>query len=1217
MNISLKKSLFFSFALAFVLCNISAMAQLQFVQNKGQWNSTINYQGDFNTGAIFLEKKGFTILMHKPEDVVKLGEFTHGGQQQPTKENPAKDFIFHSFAYNVTFLGVTENPVLVPDKPLLTYNNYFIGNDKSKWAGDCKIYNAVTYKNIYPNIDVRYYTTNDKLKYDFIIHPGGNPAAIALRYDGVTSLSVKNKELIIGTSMGDVKELSPYSYQANTKGDGNVETKYVVKDNVVTFGVKKYNPAATLVIDPQIIFCSFTGSTVDNWGYTATPGPDGSFFAGGIVFGNGYPASTGAFQTTFNGGPNEGNEPGSDIGIFKFSANGGQRLYATYIGGRTGSEQPHSLIADAQNNLIIAGRTNASDYPELSPLNVKGAGFDIVVTKLNATGTALIGSVRIGGSGDDGVNISPKFNTLTGAAKRLRRNYGDDARSEVILDAANNIYLASCTQSSDFKGITPGAAQPGFKGAQDGIILKFTPNLDGILFATYFGGASDDACFVAAINPVSGNLYVGGATSSNILPGSTSGVVQPNLAGDIDGFVTELRPDGTIIRTTFLGTPATDLVYGLKFDRFGYPYVMGTSTGSWLIKAAAYANPGSRQFISKLLPDLSDYVYSTVFGSGSSPEPNISPIAFLVDRCENVYVSGWGGGINTGEGYAAGNTFNMPEVNPLPNPPADGRDFYFFVLKKDAQSQLFGSHFGQNDNVNSNGIGDHVDGGTSRFDANGTIYQAICANCYNGYKTNRFIQFPTTGGVVYPRNESEACNQASVKIDMNFAGVSAEIKSVIDSVENDTLGCIPLTVNFKDIQAKGVTYYWNFNAVVNPNAVDTTTTNPLSQHIFTIPGIYRVRLISEDLNTCNLRDTSYINIKAGDNRAILNFTKVKVGPCTSRAYQFTNTSSALAPSFFDNRSFVWDYGDGSPTDTTGISPSLPPHTFPGPGSYFIKLTLIDPDFCNAPVTKIDTLRINDNVKAAFTTPALGCAPYTASFTNTSLAGLGWKWDFGDPSSGILNTSSLFQPTHQYLSVGSYNVRLIAYDSTTCNKTDTSSYFTIKVLPKPTAIAGWGPNPPQANVPVSFTNSSLNANRYFWNFADGETSVETSPVHEYNATGTYKPYLVAYNEAGCTDTANLVVSVIINPLLDVPNAFTPGKFGINGIVSVRGFGIGKMNWRIYNRWGQLVFQSASKRTGWNGYYKGVLQPTDVYTYTLDVEFTDGKKMQKTGDITLLR
>jgi gliding motility-associated-like protein len=93
--------------------------------------------------------------------------------------------------------------------------------------------------------------------------------------------------------------------------------------------------------------------------------------------------------------------------------------------------------------------------------------------------------------------------------------------------------------------------------------------------------------------------------------------------------------------------------------------------------------------------------------------------------------------------------------------------------------------------------------------------------------------------------------------------------------------------------------------------------------------------------------------------------------------------------------------------------------------------------------------------------------------------------------------------------------------------------------------------------------------------------------------------------------------LIDPLLDVPTAFTPGKFGLNSKIFVRGFGIGKLDWKIYNRWGQLVFQSNSFKMGWDGTFKGTMQPMDVYVYTLDAEFTDGRKLRKTGDITLIR
>ena len=1177
-------------------------AQIEFVENKGQWDKRIFFKGDFSTGSFFIEKDGFTVNLNDIKDLQNLHDFQHG-----TKEVPLDKQVLHSFAYKVKLLGCNASPQTLADKPLNTYNNYFIGNDKNNWASYCKIYTGITVKNIYPNIDLRYFTTADKMKYEFIVHPGGNPNAIAMQYEGPTGLEIKNKELIVNTTIATVKELAPFSYQANGENK-HIETKFVLRDNVVSFNVSDYDFNTTLVIDPQIIFSTFTGSREDNWGYTATPGPDGTFYSGSIVFGSGFPTSTGAYQTGFGGGTNEGEGRGYDIGIFKFTADGSNRVYATYLGG-SGNEQPHSLIVDAAGNLVMAGRTNSSNYPVVGGLNAAGGSYDIIVTKFNATGTSLIGSVKIGGSANDGVNIRTKWTMPLGPDK-LRRNYGDDARSEVIIDAQNNIVLASCTQSTNFPVVN--AFQPNTGGGQDGVVIKFNSNLNGILFSSYFGGSSDDACFVTAVNPINGNLYVGGATSSNDLPGNTSGTIGPNAAGGIDGFVTQLNPNGsTIVRTTYFGTPSIDLLYGLKFDKVGFPYIMGTTRGAWPVTpGVGYVVPNAKQYIAKLQPDLSAYIYSTTFGTASA-EPNISPVAFLVDRCENVYVSGWGGGLNSTQGYSTGNTNGMPQVNPLtPIPPPDGADFYFSVINKNATSLLFGSHFGQ-----FGGLGDHADGGTSRFDANGVIYQAICANC-GGRTATPPINFPTTASAWAVQNGSTSCNLAAIKIDMNFAGIGAQIQSEIDGEINDTLGCLPLTVQFKDLRAKGVKYYWNFNSAVNPNAVNATTTLPQTSFVFDFVGVYRVRLISEDLSTCNLRDTSYINIRVGDNRVLPKFTFLKRNPCTSTTYDFTNTTTNGNNVTYLPNTFVWNYGDGSPNDTTSFNTPIV-HPYASTGTYNVRLTVIDNRFCNAPKDTLIKVRVAANVKAIPVVPTLGCVPFTAVFGNNSEAGISWLWDFGDPASGVLNSSTLATPTHIYQNIGSYKIRLIAYDSTTCNKIDTSAYFTLDILPKPIAAGNWAPNPPEPNVPVRFTNTSQFADSYVWIFGDGEISTQYQPTHEYNATGTYNAKLVAISRAGCTDTFPLIVNVIVNPLLDVPNAFTPGRFGINSIINVRGFGIEKMDWKIYNRWGQKIFQSDNKRTGWDGTYRGKLQPTDTYIYTLDVLFTDGKTLRKKGDITLLR
>ena len=1238
MNLVKKIVFNLSLVLPIVFFGKICSAQLEFIENKGQWDKNVNYKTDISNGAFFLQKNAFTVVLHNPADMQAYADRVHGKeindtikihpgnmagssatQSTNTKTSPQNNgSLIRSHAYRVSFSGASPNTEVQPDKVMPTYNNYFIGNDKSRWQGNCKIYQGVTYKNMYPNIDVRYYTDAGKMKYDLIVHPGGNVNDISLKYEGADKLQVKDKELIIGTSVGNVKELYPYTYQVDKNGRTTLDCKYVIKGNTVKFKVKDYSPDATLIIDPTLIFSSFTGSSTDNWGYTATPGPDGSFFAGGISFGTGYPTSVGAFDVSYNGGAQEDANGPFDIAIIKLSPTGIDRIYATYLGGADGNEQPHSMICDGQGNLVVAGRTSSRDFPVKGPVLTvasKDKGSNIFITKFNAAGSALIGSIMIGGSNNDGVNITGKYvplmdtpNGQTDGAYETRRNYGDDSRSEVILDGGNNILLASSTQSPDFP-VTASAFQKTFGGgstnyAQDGVILKFSPDLSTLSFSSFFGGTGDDACFVLSINPLTGNLYVAGGTTSTTLPGTGAGPTEPgigatNQGGASDGFVTEIQSDGSrIIKTIFAGTSGNDLVYGIQFDKFGFPYIMGATTGSWPVKNAVYSNPGAKQFIAKLQPDLSALVYSTIYGTNSSI-PNISPVAFLVDRCQNVYVSGWGGRFNAQRQYPCAGTTGMPVTGNAIKSRTDGGDFYFFVLEKDAKSQLFGSFFGQ-----SGGFDDHVDGGTSRFDANGIIYQAICANC-GGPRTSGF--FPTTPGAWAPVNGGPNCNEAAVKIEMNFGGIGASVKATINGVF-DTVGCVPLTIQFTDTLAKGKKYIWDYGDPASPKKDTTFAPTNFTTHTYTKVGTFRLMLVSIDSATCNIADTAYTDVKVGNNEVNPNFIAEKIPPCTNLTYNFTNTTTAVVPNYTPS-SFIWDFGDGTPPVSTGFG--VQQHTYASVGTYNVKLVVDDTVFCNSPDSLTKAVRLAVTVKAQFITPQTGCKPYNAVFQNTSLGGTDFVWYFGDG-----DTSHSAEPSHIYTNAGTYTVKLIVFDTSTCNKIDSASaVITVYDLPKASFSAS--PNPAPENTPVQFQNLSTGATNYLWVFGDGQTSTDISPLYQFITTGTYNVCLQATNPAGCTDTFCMSVTAKILPLIDVPNAFTPGKFGKNAVVRVEGFGIGKMSWNIYNRWGQLVFTAANKSEGWDGTFKGALQPMDVYTYTLDVEFTDGKKFRKTGDITLLK
>ncbi len=1196
---------------------------LEFIENRGQWDPLVKFKADIGTGSFFIQKTGFTVLLHNPAELfqsqrmhrlaqMKEGETKPGSRKTiEAEKNSNSQNVLHSHAYRLSFLNANENVEIIPDKPLPNYNNYFIGNDHSKWASHCNIYQGITYKNIYPNIDVRYYTNNGVLKYDLIVHPGGNPDNIIMKYEGADKLSIKNNQLLIKTSVGTSKELEPSSYQVNNAGRKEVETAFFQSsENTIRFKIKNYSPDQTLVIDPTLIFCSFTGSRVTNWGFTATYGPDGSMYGGGIVAGDGFPVSAGAYQQSYKGGGVW------DIGIIKFDPTGHHRLYATYLGGSE-NEYPHSLIADAQNELVVFGRTESADFPTTAPLIGPGGGRDIFVTKFNASGTGIIGSLRIGGSSDDGLNIedqdeSSSFNPRT---ESLIRNYGDWSRGEVILDGGGNIYVATCTQSEDFP-ITGTVFQPKFGGGnssgtshQDGLILKINASCSGLIFSSFLGGSKEDVALVMDISPTTGDLYVGGATVSSDMPGIQSNALQSTLQGNIDGFVSIISSDGSTLKaTTYLGTSGANMIYGVKFDKFGFPYVMGTTTGSWPVINATWSNAGAKQFVSKLAINLSAFVYSTTFGTPGSKTPNISPVAFLVDRCGNVYASGWGSfyELINPDPYELAGTAGMPVTPDAIQPTTDGRDFYFIVIKRDATGQLYGTYFGQKDSPDpTKSLSEHVDGGTSRYDKNGVIYQAICANC----QTEASIVFPTTPNAWATKNGSSAvdgCNLAAVKISFNFAGVSANIKSLING-QYDSMGCVPLGVTFEDTIQNAKTYVWNFG----DGTPDTTTTNYQAIHTYSQTGTYLVRLIAIDSTTCNISDTAYTHILARNDKALLAFTSLKLSPCQSLSYLFTNTSIPPAGKPFSANSFVWDFGDG--IRTTSNSTTIT-HSYAAAGTYNVRLVLVDTNYCNYPDSATQALSVSPLVKAQFITPAAGCAPYMAMFDNTSLAGQQFYWDFGDGS-----TSTDVSPSHLYANVGTYVVKLTVVDSNTCNIID-STQTTIVVSDKPHAAFTTSPVPPIANTPNVFYNNSTGAVLYKWIFGDGDTAVRTTTdtvIHQYNNTGTFNACLVAFNQYQCPDTACLSVQTIVNPLFDVPNAFTPGRFGENGIVRVKGFGISKLMFRIYNRWGQLVFESNDQSVGWDGTYKGVPQPVDVYAYIAEVVFTDGKTATKKGDITLIR
>lgn len=1163
------------------LCSFAQSAKLEFVANKGQWENDFLYKSITGTGDVYLHKNAITYVLGEQGAWDKIDAYKHG----QIKTAPVLNY----HAYKMIFENCLT-PVLSEKKIQHHYYNYFLGSDSSRWKSNIHPALAIDYEGLYAGIDMHLSSEDRNLKYDFIVAPNADPAQIKLKMEGVQKLSV-NKEgsLVIYTSVGEVKELKPVVYQYINDQRISVACKYLLNKNTVSFNFPNdYDHTSTLIIDPTVVFCTFTGSISDNWGFTATYDPAGNMYTGGLVNGPSFPVSTGAFQATYGGGSTTtGSLFACDMAIMKLNSAGNVKEYATYIGG-SDNDQPHSMIVDKFNNLIIAGRTYSSNYPTTTSAydRTLNGGADLVITKLNAAGTALIGSTFIGGSDDDCVNVTAiEFTFATG----LKHNYGDDARSEVIVDNSGNIYVAASTFSTDFP--TNGAIQTTNGGAQDAVLVKMNDDVSNMIFGTYLGGSNDDAGYVLSLNAAQTSIFMGGGTASSNFP-TTPGTYRPSYMGGIDGYILKIAngPAYTLQRGTHIGTANYDQVYGVAFDASDNLYMMGqTLGGAFPVSAGVYSNPGSSQFVMKMDNNLTSPIYSTVYGSGTSSVTNISPVAFLVDTCENVYISGWGGTLGAAVS-GVGTTTGMPTTPTAIQTTTDGADFYFIVFSKNATSLLYGSFFGRS--ATNPMLGEHVDGGTSRFDKSGIVYQAICGGC--GGPGAVATPFPTTAGSLSPTNGSSNCNLAALKISFDLSNVVAK-----SSAEPSTRGCPPFTVNFKNTSSNAKTFNWDF--------IDGgTSTLKEPTHTFYKAGTYMVRLVAHNPDACIEYDTSYVEIIVDSNSINADFTSLILDSCKAPyEVRFTNTSTYGKSG---TASFVWDFGDGSPK-ATGTTPPI--HNYTSTGTFFITLVMSDPAACNNPDTMRKSITINSKfLKAATDLPDVICVKAGGLyFANLSTNALSVFWDFGDGT-----TSTDFNPIHKF-DTGTYTITMVALNSGACNTSDTFRK-TITIKPGATADFDFVPKIPNANDSIHYTNLSVNATGYLWLFGDGTQSRVVHPSHLFRKTGTYKTCLVAEGFENCNDTICKNVEALIVPRIDVPTAFTPNGDQVNDVLFVRGAAIATMDFSIYNRWGQLVFHTNSPEVGWNGTFNGKPQPMESYAYVLNAVFINGDTETKKGNITIL-
>lgn len=1047
---------------------------MQWVANHGQFSPSVLFRATTSGGTVFAEQNALSMHLHHPEDHAQYHEMLHHRHTQD------QNLLYRTHFLRMRFLGSNEvQPT--GNVPFPFYHNYFIGNESEKWAGRVPVYAQIFYPEVYPGIGLRVYASESQMmKYDWTLAPGASPDLIRIHMEGADRITTSGGKLFIRTSIGVLEERIPEAYQYIDGKKIQIECAYHLQNDIVGFKLGKYNIAYPLIIDPVLIFATYSGSMGDNFGFTATYDSKGNLYAGGITDGStaDYPVTTGAFQTRFGGG--QGLFPANlacDISISKYDSSGKNLLWASYLGGRF-DDYPHSLVVDLDDHLHVYGTSYSDNFASTANAfqRVRKGANDIIVSKISADGSKLMASTYVGGSGRDGLNA---WTNSSSNDNPLRYNYADDYRGDIIVDPNGQIYVSSCTNSSDFP--TEKATQSAFGGKLDGCVFALSPDMKELVWSTYLGGNEHDALYSIRLDD-QGNIYVAGGTRSSNLP-SHQQAHQRQISGNTDAVIAKFRhTDYSLAKLSYWGSSSYDQAYFVEIDRQDNVFLSGQTTGTIAQSSGTYGNNNKGQFIVKMDSALNTVLLQTTIGARDN-RIDFSPTAFLVDNCDNIYLSGWGADVRD---MNPGSTLNLPISSDALQKTTDGNDFYLIALSKNAGSLVYATYFGGDSSK------DHVDGGTSRFDKRGVVYQSVCASCPERVGQRGFNDFPVTTGAVFEKNISPRCSNASFKIDFRLSNpVDAAFTALPPQ------GCAPLRVQFQNKSIGGTSYTWYFG--------DGDSSKEFSPvHVYQDTGKYRVKLVVRNPDACNIIDSTFQTIQ------VYNFSKAdfeaETFPCQSKVV-FKNKSINAYRSF-------WTFGDGK-----SDSADNPTHQYHNlRNTYTVTLITENRTGCADTIQKQVTVDYRDSLHAAFTArPPGACAPAQIFFENQSVGGTEYNWDMGDGTN-----YSTFETQHTYWIAGIYQVRLIVTDTSRCNPIDTA-FQTVEVYEQAQAAINVITQP--CDRVVFLENLSVNGKVVLWDLGDGNSSERLDTLtHRYDKDGFYVIILRINPGTTCYDSVLVVVDV---------------------------------------------------------------------------------------------
>jgi hypothetical protein len=607
--------------------------------------------GQADPSARYLAHSGHYTLLFGPSAITLLLDTATGSSGARDSKAP------HTARVGMEFLGASDNARIERGEALAGRVSYMLGNDPSGWRTGLPTYASLTYRDLYPGIDLKYDGPSGRLKGTFVVSPGVDPSTISWRYTGAGTPTLDDGNLVIpiagaGSKLASsepqasIEELAPVAWQEATGGKVFVPTQYTISgDGSIGFDVGTYDASKPLVIDPTLAYSTYLGGAggddgigvaVDSAGNTYITGPTGS---------TNFPLMN-PLQPYYGGN--------TDLFVTKINPSGTGLVWSTYLGG-TALEISWGLAVDAEGSTYLAGWTTSDDFPTANAFQPQRAGGeDVIVAKINPAGTGLVYSTYLGGTANDeawNIAQSGGFAYVTGktssldfpvanafqsanaggrdifvtkfSASGLSLVYstylggsGDEDSLGVDIDANGNAYISGGSYSTDYPLLN--AYQPANRGDEDIVVTALNPAGNALLYSTYLGGGEGELPWAVSVSPV-GDAYVTGVTASADFP--VRRALQPVKGAELDGFVTRLSPSGSwVVYSTFLGgNGGYDAPYGIALDDAGNTTVVSLvdSTDFPLANPiqATYAGDGDASVTT--IGPLGTLLFSTYLGGSA------------------------------------------------------------------------------------------------------------------------------------------------------------------------------------------------------------------------------------------------------------------------------------------------------------------------------------------------------------------------------------------------------------------------------------------------------------------------------------------------------------------------------------------------------------------------------------------------------------------------